>query len=82
MQCPLISPHQLWWLVVLVQRDTALVLNNSLPPCNLPLQGGDTTGPPSRHKSTANGDQIIVPLRAEMAGKSIERANWWIKQEI
>ena len=78
MQCPLISPLQLWWLVVLV----LLVLNNSLPPCNLPLQGGDTTGPPSRHKSTANGDQIIVPLRAEMAGKSIERANCWIKQEI
>ena len=78
MQRPLISPrHQLWWPVVVL-----LVLNNSLPPCNLPLRGGDTTGPPSRHKSTANGDQIIVPLRAEMAGKSIERANWWIKQEI
>ena len=75
MQCPLISPHQLWWLVVLV----LLVLNNSLPPCNLPLRGQPPRTP---HKSKANGDQIIVPLRAEMAGKSIERANWWIKQEI
>lgn len=72
MQCPLISPRQLWWLVV-------LVLNNSLPPCNLPLRGQPPRTP---HKSKANGDQIIVPLRAEMAGKSIERANWWIKQEI
>ena len=79
MQCPLISPRQLWWLVVLVQRDTALVLNNSLPPCNLPLRGQPPRTP---HKSKANGDQIIVPLRAEMAGKSIERANWWIKREI
>ena len=69
MQCPLISPRQLWWLVV-------LVLNNSLPPCNLPLRGQPPRTP---HKSKANGDQIIVPLRAEMAGKSIERANWWIK---
>lgn len=75
MQCPLISPRQLWWLVVLV----LLVLNNSLPPCNLPLRGQPPRTP---HKSKANGDQIIVPLRAEMAGKSIERANWWIKQEI
>ena len=75
MQCPLISPHQLWWLVVLV----LLVLNNSLPPCNLPLRGQPPRTP---HKSKANGDQIIVPLRAEMAGKSIEGANWWIKQEI
>ena len=72
MQCPLISPRQLWWLLV-------LVLNNSLPPCNLPLRGQPPRTP---HKSKANGDQIIVPLRAEMAGKSIERANWWIKQEI
>ena len=72
MQCPLISPHQLWWLVV-------LVLNNSLPPCNLPLRGQPPRTP---HKSKANGDQIIVPLRAEMAGKSIEGANWGIKQEI
>ena len=72
MQCPLISPRQLWWLVV-------LVLNNSLPPCNLPLRGQPPRTP---HKSKANGDQIIVPLRAEMAGKSIEGANWWIKQEI
>ena len=72
MQCPLISPRQLWWLVV-------LVLNNSLPPCNLPLRGQPPRTP---HKSKANGDQIIVPLRAEMAGKSIERANWWIKREI
>lgn len=38
--------------------------------------------PQTPHKSKANGDQIIVPLRAEMAGKSIEGANWWIKQEI
>ena len=75
MQCPLISPRQLWWLVVLV----LLVLNNSLPPCNLPLRGQPPRTP---HKSKANGDQIIVPLRAEMARKSIERANWWIKQEI
>ena len=75
MQCPLISPRQLWWLLVLV----VLVLNNSLPPCNLPLRGQP---PQTPHKSKANGDQIIVPLRAEMAGKSIERANWWIKQEI
>ena len=75
MQCPLISPRQLWWLLVLV----VLVLNNSLPPCNLPLRGQPPRTP---HKSKANGDQIIVPLRAEMAGKSIERANWWIKQEI
>ena len=75
MQCPLISPRQLWWLVVLV----LLVLNNSLPPCNLPLRGQPPRTP---HKSKANGDQIIVPLRAEMAGKSIERANWWIKREI
>ena len=72
MQCPLISPRQLWWLVV-------LVLNNSLPPCNLPLRGQPPRTP---HKSKANGDQIIVPLRAEMAGKSIEGANWGIKQEI
>ena len=72
MQCPLISPRQLWWPLV-------LVLNNSLPPCNLPLRGQPPRTP---HKSKANGDQIIVPLRAEMAGKSIERANWWIKQEI
>ena len=72
MQCPLISPRQLWWLVV-------LVLNNSLPPCNLPLRGQPPRTP---HKSKANGDQIIVPLRAEMARKSIEGANWWIKQEI
>ena len=75
MQCPLISPRQLWWLVVLV----LLVLNNSLPPCNLPLRGQPPRTP---HKSKANGDQIIVPLRAEMARKSIEGANWWIKQEI
>ena len=75
MQCPLISPRQLWWLVVLV----LLVLNNSLPPCNLPLRGQPPRTP---HKSKANGDQIIVPLRAEMARKSIEGANWWIKREI
>ena len=76
MQRPLISPrHQFWWPVVVL-----LVLNNSLPPCNLPPRGQQP--PQTPHKSKANGDQIIVPLRAEMAGKSIERANWWIKQEI
>ena len=81
MQCRLISAAR--WSCLSRGFSLGLgALNNSLPPCNLPLRGGDTTGPPSRHKSTANGDQIIVPLRAEMAGKSIERANWWIKQEI
>ena len=76
MQCPLISPHQLWWLAGWWSCCCCLITRCRPAIC----LSGDSRPPP--HKSRANGDQIIVPLRAEMAGKSIERANWWIKQEI
>ena len=76
MQCPLISPTSSggWWSWCSETLLWCLITRCRPAICLC----GDRT----RHKSKANGDQIIVPLRAEMAGKSIEGANWWIKQEI